>query len=197
VALLFLLDSHFPGDDIPDSPNGLTHIPFHDEVKCHLRNLAPLGAQEKLAYMAVRVRAKITERTARINKIFKKVACKVYIAMGYPLPPFLRSPYILDVYQRALQNYLPQPYPGSAIYIKSEKRSSDHRLNWTSLIAAGLEVHEVLGDHMDVVKEPYANVWAKKLRIWLDTAQENRDRPVSKDNSALYQPLKRNNHHQK
>ena len=162
--MLFLLDSQFPGNGIPDSPSGSTNIPFHDEVKRHLRSLAPLGAQEKLAYMAVRVRAKITERTARINKILEKLVSKLYLAMGCRLPLPVRSHYILEIYSQARRNYVPQLYPGSAIYIKSQKRSSDHRLKWGKVMAGGLEVHEIPGDHLDLINEPYFRLWAEKLR---------------------------------
>lgn len=158
MAVLFLLDSSFPGEEISDPANGLRNIAFRDEAKCHLRNLALLGAQEKLAYMAVRVRAKITERTERINKILEKLVSKLYLAMGCRLPLSVRSYYILEIYSRARRNYVPQLYPGQAIYIKSEKRSSDHRLNWGRLFAGGLEVYDVPGDHMDMIKELYVTV---------------------------------------
>jgi len=171
AALLFLLDSHFPGDDIPDSPNGLPNISFRDEVHRHLCNLAPLGAQEKLAYILVRVRGKITEKTARISKILKKPVSKLCLAMGRRLPLSLRSYYILDIYFRARRNYVPQLYRGMAVYIKSEKRSSDHQLNWSRLFTGGLEVHEIPGDHLDLVKEPCVRVWAEKLKDVLQTAQ--------------------------
>jgi len=119
VALLFLLDSEFPGDDIPNSPKVLTKIPLRDKVHRHMRNVAVLGAQEKLVYILVRVRGKITERTARIGAILKKGVSKVCLAMGCPLPLLVRSYYILDIYGKAHRNYVPQLYAGSAIYIKS------------------------------------------------------------------------------
>src|SRR2546427_12237472 len=127
--------------------NVLTNMTlFRDEAHRHLGNLALLGAQEKLAYLLVRakgtIKGKINERTARISKPLKKLACNVCIAMGRPIPPSLRSSYILDIYYQARRNYVPQVYPGQAVYFKSEKRSSDHQLNWGRVIAGGLEVYE-------------------------------------------------------
>jgi thioesterase domain-containing protein len=58
------------------------------------------------------------------------------------------------------------------MYVKSELRSHDHRVAWEKLMDGGLEVYEVLGDHLDVINEPYAGPWAEKLKTWLDTAQE-------------------------
>jgi len=62
------------------------------------------------------------------------------------------------------RNYVPQHYPGQAIYIKSAKRSGDHRLKWGKVMAGGLEVHEIPGDHLDLINEPYFRLWAEKLR---------------------------------
>ena len=172
VALLFLLDADDPGNEISSSPNGLTNISFRHEILRHLRNLAPLGAQEKLDYILVRVKLKITEMPGRIRKILKNGVCKVYLAMGCPLPLSLRSYYILEIYDNAHRNYVPEFYPGVAVYIKSEKRASDHQLNYEKVIAGGLEVHEVPGGHLDLVQEPYVRLWAEKLKNALQRAQE-------------------------
>ena len=172
VALLFLLDADDPGNEISSSPNGLTNISFRDEILRHLRNLARLGALEKLAYVLVRVRQKITEMPGRIRKIPKNGVCKIYLAMGCPLPLSLRSYYILEIYDNAHRNYVPQFYPGVAVYIKSEKRASDHQLNYERAIAGGLEVHEIPGGHLDLIQEPYVRVWAEKLKDALQKAPE-------------------------
>jgi thioesterase domain-containing protein/acyl carrier protein len=170
VPLLVLLDSHFPGDDIPDSRSV-----FRTEAQRHLRNLALLGPQEKLAYVLVKVKdrskSKIMHMITRTSKILKKVLCKVYLSMGRSIPPSLRSPYILDIYRQARRNYVPQLYPGRAIYFKAEKRSSDQQLNWGRLIAGGLEAYEMPGDHVDMIKEPNAHFWAEKLKACLYKAQ--------------------------
>ena len=176
VPLLVLLDSHFPGDDIPDSRSILTNVTlFRTEAHRHLRNLALPGPQEKLAYVLVRVKGtikgKIKERTERINKILKKAVCKICLVMDRPIPFSLRSAYILDIYYQARRNYVPQLYPGRAIYFKSEKRSSDHQLNWGRLIAGGLESYEAPGDHVDMIKQPNAHFWAEKLKACLYKVQ--------------------------
>ena len=167
VALLVLLDSYFPGKEIENITsfrNVLTNITlFRDQAHRHLRNLALLGAHEKLAYLLERVKGtikgKINERTATISNILKRIRCRVYLALGRPIPPSLRSRYILDIYYQARRNYIPQLYPGRAVYFKSEKLSSYHRLNWDKLIAGGLEVYEVSGHHLDLREEPYIRFW--------------------------------------
>jgi thioesterase domain-containing protein len=74
--------------------------------------------------------------------------------MGHPIPFSLRSPYILDIYHQAGRNYVPQLYAGRAILFKGEKRSDEYRLDWGRLFAGGLEIYEVPGDHMDIIKQP-------------------------------------------
>src|SRR5262249_51456414 len=48
VALLWLLDSHFPGDNVPDAAQEeIDTTLLRDELRRHLGNLALLGAKEK------------------------------------------------------------------------------------------------------------------------------------------------------
>ena len=186
VAMLFLLDSSFPGDGIPDSPKVLANIPLRDKVHRHMCDLAALGAQEKLAPILVRVggiiTGKIGGRAARIRKTLKEMVCKVCLVMGRSLPLSLRNYYILNIYNKARRNYIPQLYPGSAIYIKSQKHSSDHRLNWGKVIAGGLDVHEVPGDHLDLIEKLYVRSWAEKLKDALYATQASRSRRIGQEN---------------
>jgi amino acid adenylation domain-containing protein len=170
VAFLFLLDSHFPGSDIPSYRN----LSFRHEVHRHFRNIALLGYDEKLTYVLARVKQKIKyafDKTG-IRKFIKKAVCRIYLVMGHPLPPYLRSFYILEVYNQASSNYTPKPYLGQAIYIRAETRPSDYGFHWGRLMAGGLEVHEVPGNHSDIRVEPNVHFWAEKLRTCLSLAQQ-------------------------
>jgi len=172
---------------------GATISLFRDDIRRHLHHLGQIGAREKLTYVSIRVKWKVNneiEQVMRpINKILKKMVWKIYLSRGRPIPASLRSPYILDMYHQARSKYAPQRYLGQAIYIKGEANSIDHVRGWGKLMADGLEVHEITGDHTDVIKEPYAHLWAEKLKIWLCDAQETHVRkprklpssPISKD----------------
>jgi thioesterase domain-containing protein len=177
VALLFLLDSHFPGDDILDCPPGSRNsLLTRDEIFRHLYNLAALGFQAKLTYVLVRVRGKINSRTVGIRKSLQKVVCKIYLAVGLRLPLSVRNFYILGIYHQARRHYVPQPYPGPMVYIKSKLRSNEHRLKWGRLTTGGMEVHEVPGDHLQVIKESCAHGWAEILKGCLHKAQETQEK---------------------
>ena len=181
VALLALLDppsvtsSKSSSSVVPSSSRLTNSAFFRDEIRRHWRHLAQMGALKKLAYVLIRVKWKVVNQVQQliwpIKKILKKIAWKVYLARSRPLPPSLRSPYILDIYHRARLKYRPQRYPGRALYIKGEMRPSAHLLAWSRLVAEGLEVQVVPGNHADVIKEPYANLWAEKLKTCLRAAQ--------------------------
>ena len=80
----------------------------------------------------------------------------------------------MELYYNAIEKYVAQLYRGQAIYIKSEKRSNHHRSEWSKLIPEGLETYEVANcDHMDVVKEANAPLWAEKLKTGLQRAQQS------------------------
>ena len=182
VALLALLDppsvtSSKSSSSVVPSASRLTNSAFfRDEFRRHWRHLARMGTPEKLAYVLIRVKWKVVNQVQRlirpINKILRKIVWKVYLARRRPLPPSLRSPCVLDIYHRARLKYLPQRYPGRALYIKGEMRPSAHLLAWSRLVAEGLEIQVVPGNHADVIKEPYAHLWAEKLKACLRAAQE-------------------------
>ena len=168
VAFLFLLDSHFPWSDIPSSRN----LSFLDEVHRHFRNIASLGNQKTFNYVLERVKCRIRIALTGMREFLKRTRCKVYFAMGHPLPPYLREYYIFNViYSQALRNYTPKPYLGRAIYIRAETRPSECSFHWGKLMAGGLEVHEVPGNHLDIRLEPNLHFWAEKLKTCLSYAQ--------------------------
>ena len=174
MALLFLLDSHFPGESVQRSAPEKTNTPsFRDELRRHLYNLSLIGNKKKLAYLSDRIIPKLMQPVRRIRQTYKEIACKVCVRAGFRMPPSLQSVYLLSIYFKARRQYQPQRYPGRAIYVKSELRSRDHRVAWEKLMDGGLAVYEVPGDHTDLIQESYGRLWAEHLRTWLDLAQED------------------------
>ena len=186
MALLFLLDSHFPGESVPGSASEKTNTQsFRDELRRHLYNLSLIGTKEKLVYLSDRIIAKLMQPVIGIRQTCKKIACKVCVRAGIRLPPSLQSVYLLGIYSKALRRYQPHRYPGRAIYVKSEQRSRDHRVAWEKLMDGGLEVYEVPGNHLDLIHEYYGGLWAEHLRTSLDLAQEVLDGKQKRNGKAL------------
>ena len=97
VAFLLLLDSHFPGDNVPGSVDGKTNpTPFHEELRRHFYNLALVGTKEKLTYLSDRITGKLMNPVISIKRFYKTIVCKVCLGVGLVLPVSLRSFYILE-----------------------------------------------------------------------------------------------------
>jgi aspartate racemase len=176
VALLVLLDPSNPRHGELSSapqriPSLLSHVIwFRNKVHRHLRELAPLGPQEKLSYALVRVQGKIMGLREKVSWIGRRVLCEVF---GYPLPSSLRTHYIVSVYGRARRAYVPQLYRGRVILFKTQGRYRNDQSGWEDLVAEGLEIQELDTDHDNVFREPYVRTFAQRLNTRLTDDQTN------------------------
>lgn len=75
----------------------------------------------------------------------------------------------------AVKLYVPQPYPGRLVlfkssegYLYSEQRSPDHLLGWGRIARGGVELYEIPGNHMDIVREPNVKILGEQLKKCLD-----------------------------
>ncbi len=76
---------------------------------------------------------------------------------------------------RANSRYVAKAYPGRITLFWATERlaeSSDPRLSWKELAGAGLEVREVPGDHLSMMREPHVQVLAQQLKACLDAARK-------------------------
>lgn len=163
VALLALLDP-----SPPISANLWPSAPLWRDWLCeHLRNLKRLGYPEKLLYTLERVKW----RTDRIKIKTKRAVCSFCLAIGRPIPSRLRMFYFFQVSGQAKRKYVPQLYPGRVLLLRAKERPYDSRLNWSKLIEGELEIHELPGNHLDVIHGPLTAVWSEKLRECLQRTQ--------------------------
>jgi thioesterase domain-containing protein len=109
---------------------------------------------------------------SRAYRTLNRLQWTTCAAMGRLLPPPLRSPYILDIYRKALRSYVPKPYTGRVVIFKTGGPYATP-FNWLELIQGDLELHESTGDHMDLRKEPLIGRWAQRLKESLDRASES------------------------
>jgi amino acid adenylation domain-containing protein len=68
---------------------------------------------------------------------------------------------------RAWQSYTPRTYPGQIILFKANEQStiSDDALwGWSSLAKNGVEIHVVPGNHYTMIRQPYVQILAERLR---------------------------------
>ena len=175
VPLLVLLDPVNPsvGPLSASAPvtsrSSINGTSLVDEISRHLLNLESLKASEKTHYVLERAKGKILSITSPINKILKKMAYEACLALGYPIPPSLRSRYILDIYAQTEAYYVPEVHPGRLMVFKAAEDCDPDR--WERLALLGLEIHEIPGNHTNILKEPYLHGWAELLKIQIDSAQ--------------------------
>jgi aspartate racemase len=71
----------------------------------------------------------------------------------------------------AVRAYTPQVYDGKVtlFWASADLRTSiDLVEGWRALAGGGIEVHEIPGSHLDIIKEPHVGDLANKLSSCLD-----------------------------
>jgi amino acid adenylation domain-containing protein len=176
VSLLVMLDSLFPGVDVPESSltedhDGRSSV-ASSMPRSHLQRLAKLGPREQFAYILVRLKAKWDEWLGTpVRRSRMRLICRLYLRMGWTLPVSVRSFYILGIYKRALSVYTPTSFAGSVLYVKSRNRPAVHLERWKRVMTGPVDVCEVHGGHLDVISRENAAVWAPRLTSRLSNLQ--------------------------
>jgi amino acid adenylation domain-containing protein len=140
-------------------------------MKSHLANLRSLQVKDKLAYLAKKARF----APSKIKSQLWRRVYRAYENLGKPLPKTLRD--IKEFNSLAVRSYVPKVYDGRVTLFwasKDLRTSKDLVEGWRALAGGGLEVHEIPGTHLDIIKEPHVGELAAKLRTCLDTAQTNK-----------------------
>lgn len=187
VPLLVLLDPTgllgIPGWSLAISRNELSYLNrLRNRLVHHFSNLAELGYAEKFIYCRDRakgiIEGAVQREKARILKKAKKVLYKSLLAFGRPLPPSVRSPYILDVYHKAILKYLPRPYSGHVVFFKSTARGDGFLRLWQQYLLGDVEIYDVAGNHTDLREERWIHSWAERFAASVEVAR-CRDKSVS------------------
>jgi hypothetical protein len=78
---------------------------FCDELTRHLRSMKALRFSQLPTYVLQRVKGKAVGSSRKIIRPVQKLAISVCLRLGRPLPPSLRSQYILEIYFQAIRTY--------------------------------------------------------------------------------------------
>ena len=167
VPLLFILDSSCPGDfPDPEKPGkSPRQMPEH---------LHPARkAVRRVKWMVWDVRDWFID-------LGKWWWCKCSLALDRPLPPTLRTFYILTTYHKARHRYDPQPYPGDVVYVNCSLRGTTQLDRWKRVFKGNLDTLEVPGNHNTMRQEEGVRRWAPLLKRRLDAADPLPSRPNRK-----------------
>jgi thioesterase domain-containing protein len=164
VAVLALFDAYSFQLSVPKLVPGRT-------LYINFLNLLRLRPKDKLTY--------IKDRAVLLrDRITNNIVATFNLWMGHPLkqdsPPYAL---VTEAFSQALRDYAPQVYPGQATLFRTRYQPTkvyyDPQLGWGSLVAGGLEIHDVPGLHLTMITEPCVQVLGEKLRACIDEALED------------------------
>jgi aspartate racemase len=172
VALLAMLDT-YPAGYFKLLPNSGSlrqrGSRYGQKLRTHAGNLRQLNPVEQLAYVVRKL--KYAPEKAK-HKLYRR-AYKLYERIGRPLPPALKN--IEQINFAAVKDYTPQTYAGDVTLFLAPDLTGDYDLHdgWRELVEGRIEVHDITGNHIDIVKEPHVRVLAEKLSGCLERAQRD------------------------
>jgi amino acid adenylation domain-containing protein len=152
VAMVVLFDTNFP---LPkDSARGDVA-----STSSALLGLFRVPAAERRAYLERMITAPL-----RMYQRHKLVST---------LPPIVKK--VRTACFDAESNYQPKPYAGHVILFRSNHKPlgqiTDPRAGWTRYATRGLEIHEIKGNHENILLEPQVRFVAEQLKACLNQAQ--------------------------
>jgi len=161
VALVGLLDSW--------APNSEVKIPFIQRLMLHHQLLLKRG----LPYLWHSLQKSLEElqlqAKVRLYKICQRLSLEGHM-------PQLWSEAVSQVLlggirHQAIQSYLPKPYAGQLVLFRAVERDEfkeDNRnMGWAALTTGDLQIFDVPGDHLGILKEPNVQVLAGQLQTYL------------------------------
>jgi amino acid adenylation domain-containing protein len=164
VGLLALLDTYPSGyAKLSGDETGLLAALRRGvrRTKAHFANLRRLTPRLQVSYLRGKARY-------APDKLKSQVWRRCYSAcqkLGRPLPRLLRD--VTEFNSLAGRDYVPRVYDGkiTLFWASADLRTSlDLVEGWRALAGGGIEVHEISGSHLDIVKEPHVGELANKLR---------------------------------
>ena len=183
VALLFLIDSQFPGDETADSSDPAEiRFAMRAKIRRHVDEVSTLSLTDTLAYVRVRAADRLRRIAHGFTHPTKSVVCRWHVWTGRRIPLSLRIFYVLQIYRNARRKYVARPYAGDMVYIQCAAHSGGQIARWRSVIGGSMQLCDVPGDHVAIVREPFATLWVETLKTRLDAvraaARSNRNGAV-------------------
>jgi amino acid adenylation domain-containing protein len=143
IAVLTLVDTYLP----------------RNESRSLLGKFFSLSTGQKLAY----VKKRLTRYGRGIKRRIDALS----------LPPAIKA--VREACAAAELRYRPQLYPGRVVLFRASEKAlrglDDARGGWSEYAAGGIEVHEIDGDHGNILNEPQVRQLAAEIRSLLEKAQ--------------------------
>jgi amino acid adenylation domain-containing protein len=149
IALLTLVDTYLPGPK--ESQSLLSGF--------LLGRFLELSNEQKWAY--------VKKRTVRYGRGIKRRIVALY------LPPAIKA--VREACAAAERRYQPKLYDGRVVIFRASEKAlrglDDPQGGWRKYADGGIEIHEVDGDHGNILNEPQVRGLATQIRARLEKAQ--------------------------
>ena len=181
VSLLALMDTYPLGYQkllAKSAPQNPVAPRMKSKIRAHLRNLRTLGPIEKLKYLC----EKSTYGPKKIQINTWQTLYRIFRKSGRPLPRVLRN--VEQFNYIAAREYVPKVYPGKVtLFWASEDLNTGHDAvaGWEVLASGGVEIRELPGTHLNIIKEPFVEHLAREISSCLadQSRQDSRDLEVA------------------
>ncbi len=130
------------------------------------RHWQQVRRQNPVTYLSQRVRATVTRRASIASGGFRQLPNNFRNAMRLAVPREQRSAFYRQVFSHAARSYRPRPYPGVVEFFAREGAAEWQRERWRRIASAGLNVHELSGSHLEIVR----SLQSVKLAKYIDAA---------------------------
>jgi thioesterase domain-containing protein len=137
----------------------------------HLANLQSLSLSDGVSYLIQK--AQFAPRKMK-SQVWRRVY-RAYQNLNRPLPRTFRD--VKEFNSLAVREYTPQVYDGrvTLFWASADLRTSiDLVEGWRALAGGGIEVHQIPGSHLDIIKEPHVQELAQKLGACLGKAVDGK-----------------------
>ncbi len=145
---------------------------YAGESRSVLERFLALSTEQKIAYLK--------RRTRRYQKGIKRRVDFMF------LPPAVKN--VRRTLAAAENNYKLEAYCGRILLFRASEKGlrglEEPTGGWHKFVAGGLEVHEIDGDHGDILNEPNVESLARELRDCLERTQSEQSSQV-----AVSEPL--------
>ena len=105
-----------------------------------------------------------------VLKPLKRFLTRWHLRRGRPVPLWLRSFYLIDIYDHAAMAYQPRPYDGRLTVFRAQEAWGPSDLGWQATCGRKVDVEVVPGDHYSMIQEPQVEQLSKKLDCALRAA---------------------------
>jgi thioesterase domain-containing protein/acyl carrier protein len=164
-ALLVLFDTSAPGS--------VQRVGTTEKLRGFWQRLRDQG----VPYLVRKVALKGDDWRQRLVKRSRDVASYCHRLAGSDLPVRLRYHQVQEAHSRTMARYKIQRYPGKITLMRAVERGylgmellgtrEDPILGWGALAGGGLEIHDVPGEHGNVLNEPHVRTVAEELETIL------------------------------